>query len=473
MPYRDIREFIDRLEREGEVRRIEEEVDCNLEIGAMLHCSYEKGLPAPFFQRVKDYPKGYRVFGGTLGNYRRMAMAMDLDPNTHPRELVEEYLRRIKNPIKPRWVKEGPCKENILTGDRVDLLRFPVPQITPEDGGRFIGTWHLTISKAMDSDWVNWGMYRHMVHNRNTLGILLQHYAHIGTMYRRDYEPSGKPMEVAIAIGVEPISAWFSGTPIPYGVSEADMAGALRKEPVELIKCETVDLSVPATSEIVIEGEMRPHERMKEGPFGEFTGYVASLVEPRPYIRVKAITHRNDPILTMAATGVFYEGLTASCTSRAAEVLEALRGRGLPVTGVSCPIEGHSLLVVVAVKSLFGNIAEQVAHVVWGSTAGMTKPYLIVVSEDVDPFNLAEVVHSLMSKCHPYRGIVQQQHTMANPLWPFLSAYERRQKLGARAYFDCTWPIDWAPADVPARVAFKEIYPPEVQRKAIAVWEKK
>jgi 4-hydroxy-3-polyprenylbenzoate decarboxylase len=256
-------------------------------------------------------------------------------------------------------------------------------------------------------------------------------------------------------------------------VSEVDVAGGLRGKPLELVKCETIDLAVPATAEIVIEGEMRPHERKKEGPFGEFTGYVASLVEPRPVIHVKAITHRNTPILTMAATGVLYEGLIPSCTSRAAEILIALKGRGIPVSGVSVPPEGHSLLVVVAVKTLYSNIAEQVAHVVWGSEAGMTKPYLIVVDDDVDPFNMAEVVHAVASKCHPYRGILKQEHTIANPLWPFLSAYERQHKLGSRVYFDCTWPLDWDPADVPARVAFKEIYPTEVQQKAITKWQRK
>jgi 4-hydroxy-3-polyprenylbenzoate decarboxylase len=474
MPFKDLREFIAMCEKEGEVRRIEEEVDWNLEAGAILRYSYEKpGLPAPFFQRVKDYPKGYRLFGGTLGSCKRMAIAMDLDPNTPQSELIEEYTRRIKRPIKPRIVKDAPCKENILMGDQVDVLKFPVPQIIPDDGARYIGTLDLVISKGMNSDFVNWGTYRVAVHNRNTLGLLIHPYTHMGTQLRTEYEPAGKPMEVAVVISADPISTWLGGIPVPYGVSEADIAGGMRGEPVELVKCETIDLMVPATAEIVIEGELRPGDRMDEGPFGEYAGYMASLREPRPVIHVKAITHRNDPILTMAAPGVpMYEGLMSASVTRAAELLEALRGRGLPVTGVNVPPEGGCLLAVVAVKSLFGNIAEQVSHVVWGAVGGIIIPYLIVVDSDVDPLNMGEVVHALVSKCHPYRGIVRLEHTLGSPLWPFLNAYERLHKLGARAYFDCTWPVDWNKADVPARVAFREIYPQEVQQKATDKWQR-
>jgi 4-hydroxy-3-polyprenylbenzoate decarboxylase len=473
MPFNDLREYIDRLEQEGEVQRIEEEVDWDLEAGAMLHYSYEQqGMPAPFFQKIKDYPEGYRLFGGTLGSYKRSAIAMDIDPDASPHQLVEEYIKRIKKPIKPVMVSDGPCKENIIIGDDVDVLKFPVPQIIPDDGQRFIGTLDLVVAKELNSEWVNWGTHRVAVHNRNTLGVLIHRYTHLGTMLRNDYEPINKPMEVAVVISADPISAWTGGIPVPWGVSEVEIAGGMRREPVKMIKCETIDLAVPATAEIVIEGEIRPHDRMEEGPFGEYAGYVASLVEPRPVIRVKAITHRNDPILTMAAPGIpYYEGLVTANITRAAELLDALKGRGIPVSAVSVPPEGGCLIAVVAVNTLYSNIAEQVAHVIWGSVAGIIVPYIIVVDKDVDPFNMAEVIHALASKCHPYRGIMRQKNTLGSPLWPFLNAHERLHKLGSRAYFDCTWPLDWDVGDVPARVAFKEIYPTEVQQRALAKWQ--
>ncbi len=472
MPFKDVREFIARLEKEGEAQRIEEEVDWNLEAGAMVRRSNEQGLPAPFFQKVKDYPDGYRLFGEGLSNHRRIAIAMDMEPNTPVRELIEEYLRRKQQPIKPVLVNDGPCKENIHIGDEVDLLEFPVPMVHDGDGGRYIGTFHLTIAKDSDSGWVNWGMYRHMMHNKNKVGIEASPHTHFGILHRQRYEARNPSMEVAITIGVEPISTFCAATPVPYGVSEVDITGGIRGEPVELIKCETVDLTVPATAEIVIEGEIRPNETMDEGQFGEFTGYMAGLREPRMVIHVKAVTHRNNPILTMSCPGIPVDGAHAIMSiSTAGEFLELLRARGLAVTSVAEPPEAAQSLAVVAVKE--GSVrADDVAYTIWASRLGASTPYIIIVDDDVDPFNLGEVFHALVSKCHPYRGIVRLEHSRGIPLSPWLTRHEQKYLLGARAYFDCTWPPDWEPSEVPKRCSFEKIYPVEVQQRALAKWHK-
>lgn len=473
MPFKDLREFIVKLEKEGEVQRIKEEVDWKLEAGAILRKSAEEGLPAPLFQKVKDYPEGYRLFGGTASKFSRMAIAIDLSPNTPIKEIMEEYLRRKQQPLKPILVNDGPCKENIHVGDEVDLLEFPVPMLHEGDGGRYIGTWHLTICKDLDSDWVNWGMYRHMLHNKNTIGILQSTPTkHLWSIYTKSYEPRKKSMEIAIAIGTEPVSALCAANPMPYGVSEGDIAGGLRGEPVELIKCETVDLAVPATAEIVIEGEMRPHEEMDEGPFGEYTGYVASLKRPRPVIHVKAVTHRNNPILTMCCPGVPVDDNCVLSLTKGAETLAALRARGLPVTGVYVVPETSLLLTVVAVKALYSGVTEDIAHVVWGMASGHWTPYLIIVEDDVDPCNMTQVLHALVTKCHPFRGIVKEERSPVSSLLPFLNHHEREYRRGAKVYFDCTWPLDWDPADVPTRVSFADSYPLEIQQKALAIWQK-
>ena len=472
MPFKDVREFISRLEKEGEAQRIDEEVDWNLEAGAMLRRCHELGLPAPFFQKVKGYPEGYRLFGGSLSKFRRLAIAMGMDADTPPRELMEEYLRRKQQAKKPVLVNDGPCKENIHVGDEVNLLEFPALMMHGGDGGRYLGTFHLIVTKDLDSDWVNWGMYRHMLHNKNTLGIMAESHSHLGMMYRQGYEPRNKPMEVAIAIGVEPISSFCAASALSYGVSEVDIAGGIRGAPVELIKCETVDLAVPATAEIVIEGEIRPHERMDEGPFGEFTGYVVSSKQPRPVIHVKAVTHRNNPILTMSCVGIPVDDNVIQSLVKGAESLEALRARGLPVTGVSVFSEASNFLAVVAVKPHYSRVAEDIAHVIWGSRMGHSTPYIMVVDDDVDPFNMAQVLHALVTKCHPYRGIVRLESSPTTSLIPFLNHHERQYRLGAKVYFDCTWPLDWDPSDVPKRVSFRDSYPAEIQEKALAKWRK-
>lgn len=230
---------------------------------------------------------------------------------------------------------------------------------------------------------------------------------------------------------------------------------------------------MPATSEIVIEGEIRPHERREEGPFGEYTGYMATHRSPKMLIRVKAITFRNDPILTMTCEGV-------PCTDthaivgivKSGEFLEALRAQGMPVTGVCSPVEGADMFTVVAVKVPYANVAGEIANIIWATRLGKSTPYIVVVDDDVDPFNLGEVVHAMMTKCHPYQGIVKIERAVGSTLNPWASRYEHDHLIGGRAYFDCTWPKTWAPEDTPKKSSLAVLYPPEIQQKALARWHR-
>ncbi|MFC1980276.1 UbiD family decarboxylase [Chloroflexota bacterium] len=474
MPYKDVRDFIAKLGEEGEPIRIAEEVDWNLEAGAILRRSAEAGLPAVLFEKIKGYPEGFRLFGGGAASFKRMAISLDMSPDTPPKELMDEYLRRRQNPIKPVIVKDGPCKENVEIGDEVDLLKLPVPMIHGGDGGRFIGTWHATITKDPETGWMNWGMYRHMVMTKNAVGILLasprRHFLHT---YNKEYAPKNKPIPVAIAIGMEPVSALTATSPMPLGVAEVDAAGGLRGEPIELIKCETIDILVPATSEIIIEGEVKMDDTMEEGPFGEYTGYVGAIRAPRPAIRVKALTYRNNPILTFSNMGIPVDDNCSASLTRGSELLEALRQQGLPVVALNYPPECSYTLAIVSVKKTYNGVAADVAHVIWGtSSAGHNTPYIIVVQDDVDPFNIAQVFHALATKCHPIRDIHRTEQFSTEKLIPWLSQYERENQMGAAAYFDCTWPLDWDPKDVPQRVSLAESYPAEIQQKALDMWRK-
>src|SRR3989337_2282203 len=183
MPFRDNREYIEALEKAGEVVRVAQEVDWDLEAGAIIRRSYELKLPAPFFQKIKGYPKGFGMFGGPLANFRRLAIAMDMPADSHPGAILDEYHKRAQHPIKPVIVKDGPCKENVRIGDQVDLYELPAPMVHDGDGGRYISTWHFVLTKDMDSDWVNWGMYRQMIHNSRAMGGLFLPTQDIGVMY--------------------------------------------------------------------------------------------------------------------------------------------------------------------------------------------------------------------------------------------------------------------------------------------------
>lgn len=471
MAFDDIREFISALENEGEVVRIKEEEDWNLEACAMIRRSNEAGLPSPFFESVKDYPAGFTLFGEALSNHRKLAIAMGMDPDSPVKDMIDKYIEGRQSPIKPEIVKDGPCKENILLGDDVDLWKFPVPMIHDGDGGRFIGVWHLTVSKDPNSDWVNWGVHRHMVHDKNSIGIQGGPHTHV-MKHRQAWEDKGKPMEVAIVFGTEPITTMVAGSPIPHQVSEVDAAGGIRGEAIKLVKCETVDLMVPATAEIVLEGEIIPGDMKIEGPFGEFLGYMGGAREPRYVIRIKAITHRNNPILTTGS-----EGLPPSSThvihsvTKPGEFLQILRKQGLPVTAVSGLVEAATLLTVVAIKRGRAR-ADDVAHAIWSSRMGVATPWIIVVEDDVDPFDIRQVLHALFTKCHPKNGIVTLDRSRAIALFPFLNKHEQKYLMGAKTYFDCTWPPDWEPEDIPARCSFNSVYPEDIQKKALEIWAK-
>ncbi|MDP2661143.1 MAG: UbiD family decarboxylase [Dehalococcoidia bacterium] len=477
MAYADLREFIARLDAEGEIRAIEEEVDWNLELGAIVRRSCDLKAPAPFFQRIKGYPAGYRVIGASAaassrfgGYYTRVALALGMVPQSSPLEIMEEYIRRKRQLIKPAIVSEGPCKEEVHTGSDVNVLEFPAPFIHAGDGGRYIGTWHAVITKDPDSDWVNWGCYRLMVRNENTLTGLVIPSQHNGILYQK-YRTRNQPMEFAIALGIEPVSALVAVSRVPAGVSEVDVVGALRQEPVQLVKAETVDLMVPATAEIVLEGEMLPDDRELEGPFGEYTGYRSHHCSlPQPVYHIKAITHRRDPILPVCVTGVPPTDSIAPALTLAAELLDDLRQRGLPVKSVYIPPASANAMAVVSATVPYAGFAQRVAHSIWATHACSHLWNVVVVDEDVDPTNMDEVVHALSTRCHPDHGIYKVPNSHVHPLAPYLDPQDRPLGKGAYVLFDCTWPKDWRPEEIPVMSSFNVAWPQEIRNKVIEKW---
>lgn len=469
MAIKDNREFIEILEKTGDVVRIKQEVDWDLEVGAIARRTCEMNGPAPFFDKLKDYPEGYRIFAMPLATYRRVAIALGLDPDTSPRAIQAEYRNRIQHPIKPVVVNDAPCKEKIIQGEDVNLFQFPVPMVHEGDGGRYIGTWHGVVVKDPDSDWTNWGMYRLMTIDRRYMSGLCAPYSHQWRIIKSKYMP-GENVPFAVFIGADPLCSLVSSGPFGRR-SEVDYAGALRKEPVELVKCETNDLLVPAHAEIILEGEIVPHARAEEGPFGEFTGYSSDPRSPKLLYKIHAITHRNNPILTMSCPGI------PTCDSAIAQSLHLavlferlLTRHGIPYTGVWVPPQAETFIVVVGVKTIYPNIATLINNII--ASAQTVTNQVIVVDEDVDVFNLDQVLHALSTKCHPVRGIrVSDQQVMVLTLEPYLSPEERRTGRDARVVFDCTWPLDWPrETSVPRRISFNEAYPEAVKSKVEQNW---
>lgn len=478
MAYKDVRQYVSALEEHGELRRVKREVDWDLEAGAIMRFVSEKSLPAPLFQKIKGYPSGYTIFGCPMNTFGKFAIAMGLNPETSRRELEDIYRQRISERVKPIIVdkSKAPCKENIDVADQVDLFKFPAPMLHDGDGGRYLCTWHVTITKDPDTGWVNWGMYRQMIRDKNSLVGVIRPAAHIGVQFYRKYKPGKLPMPFAIAIGTEPISSFVAACKLPMNVNEADIAGALRQEPVELVKCETTDLEVPATSEIVIEGEISATEEDWEGPFGEYTGYCTNPRDKKPVYHVKAVSYRDNPILTASCMGTpVDESDIVQSISRSAQILAKLQESGIAVVAVNVAPECIGYLVVVSVMARVAqipNLAHRVASCIWGSAVGGNIPYVIVVDDDVDVYNLQQVLHAVVTKCHPYRGISRVESATGMAFMPFLSPYERSQRLSAKVVFDCTWPLHWDPVtDVPTKTSFDTAYPKEIRDHVLKNWE--
>lgn len=467
MAYKDNREFVEDLEKTGDAVRIQQEVDWDLEAGAIIRRACELRGPAPFFERIKDYP-GHRFFGAPLGTFRRLAVAMGLDADSSQQTIQNEYESRMDSPIKPKIVSDGPCKENIILGEEVDLFQFPVPMIHEGDGGRYIGSWHLVVTKDPDTGWTNWGMYRMMIHNRRVLVGYMEPHQHQGLIFFRKYVPRNEPMPFSIAIGADPISSLVASTAFRKGQDEADYAGALAQEPIELVKCHTNDLLVPSHSEIVLEGEVIPGTSLPEGPFGEYPGYRLPRLRRSPEYRVKVITHRHNPILTISNPGMPQDDSHVGLSLGAAVSLKRImRSRGIPVKDVNWPPIGVSHLMVVSVSKPSKETIDQIEDMVLSSRTPICAT--IIVDDDVDVFNMDEVWHALVTKCHPLRGIRARESTAT--LTPYLSRKELTEGKGARVIYDCTWPADWdRETDVPQRISFRESYPKETRDKVLENW---
>lgn len=467
--FKDNRRFIEALEKSGDIVRIKQEVDWDLEAGAIVRRTNEKQGPAALFEKIKDYPAGYRIFGAPLATWRRIAVAMDMPPDSSIKTLQDEYEARLRFPIQPMLVKDAPCKEVIIPENKVDLLQFPVPMYHWGDGGRYLGSWHLVITKDPDSDWTNWGLYRAMVYNRKTLACLLHSRQHQGMIFYNKYLPFKKPMPFVMALCADPLSSMAAGGQYLQGISEVTYAGALAQRPIELVKAETNDLLAPAHSEIIVEGEILPDVMAPEGPFGEFTGF-RTPQETRYIYRVKCITHRKDPILGMSVPGMpvdeshIVTALGGNATSK-----QMLREAGIPIKDMYRPPEaaGHLLIISVNTKEIPNPLPLTESIPFWD----LGQSLVMVVDDDINIFNLSEVIHAFATKCHPGRGIKTSNLAPFVALTPYLIKEDRKAPKGYRALFDCTWPRNWSrETDIPPRVSFNEVYPDNIKEKVLKNW---
>ena len=457
MAYNDLRDWIAALEKAGELKRIKTEVDPILEITEItdrvsksgrggLQKNGQPGGSALLFENVKGHP-GAKVLINQFGSERRMRLALGVNALEEIPERIK-LLMNVKSPegllekirmlpmladlgkFFPKTVPTGPCKE-VIKGDNFSLLAFPILKCWPQDAGRFI-TLPCVITRDPRTGKRNVGMYRMQVYDERTTGmhwqrqkVAAEHYRDSlraaasagatagvdimarssgGSMLAAGDRPSGK-LEVAVAIGTEPALTFSAMVPAPPEVEEFIIAGFLRQKPVELVKCETVDLEVPANAEIILEGYVNLDELRSEGPFGDHTGFY-SLADEYPVFHVTCITHRKD--LIYATTIVGKPPMEDAWMGKAVErIFLPLMKLTLPeIVDVNLPVEGvfHNLMIVSIRKSYPGH-ARKVMNGIWALGQAMFTKCIIVVDEDVDVQDIPEVVLRVSNNIDPERDI--------------------------------------------------------------------
>lgn len=446
----DLRDFIAECEKRGELQRIRSEVDWNLELSHVCKLNEaKKGGKTLLFENLKD-GNGVSVLGSALTTERRLAIALGMPDNLSLCEMAREWVElSAKNSIPPEIVSDGPILENVLEGDKVDLLSLPVPKFAPLDGGRYIGTAVSVITQHPDEGWTNIGTYRMQLLDRNHTAIQLHHGKHADLMLER-YRELGKPMPVAAVIGSAPIIFMMASATVPWGVSEYNRCGAIQGEPIEVIKSDYSGLLIPARAEIVLEGEISPDRSTysQEGPFGEYTGYYSAKSDDEylePVFTVKRILHRNDPIFWVTTTGQPVADIHMfGALQVSASIWSDLRDMKIPgIQSVYSLPEGTGrLTVVVSVKQRYPGHSTQVGHAVAGSTSGHYRlKNIIIVDDDIPADDIQKVLWAISTRLEAKRGVYVLEGTRGGPLDP--AVYISDRDVGSKLIMDATIPFHW------------------------------
>jgi UbiD family decarboxylase len=466
MPYTDLRDFMAQADQLGELRLVRG-ADWDLEIGAITDLAqHQINGPAVLFDDIKGYPSGFRILSNTLGSSSRTALLLGMPTGKTWQQLLPIWRERSKHlpsGIPPVEVADGPILENVIPKAKVDLGIFPTPKWHEKDGARYIGTATVDVIKDPDGPWVNLGCYRSAIADERHLTVYISPGKH-GRILRDKYFDAGKDMPIVLVFGQDPAIFIAASLEVPFGVSEYDYAGALKGEPMAIVRGRATGLPIPATAEVAVEGFLRPGVTSPEGPFGEWTGYYASSSREEPLLEVENLYYRNDPILggmppyKPPAELTSYRGLM-----RSALLWEQMERAGVPdVTGVWChEAGGVRLLTAVSIRPRYAGHARQALHVAAMCHAGAYMGrFVVVVDDDIDVTDLQDVTWALCTRCDPDRDADFIRRAWSGPLDPAIGPDEKMYN--SRLLFDATRPFEW-------RDKFPPVVEPSLEtRRAVA-----
>jgi len=418
MAYRSLREFTDRLQAAGELVRVARELDPHLEIAALAAALVRRGGPALLCENVRG--SRFPLLIGAYAGARRMAWALGVDDLAEHARAIEELVRtqppagmmdklrmlpklaRVAQAAPKRVGGRAPCQEVVM--EPPDLGLLPIMTCWPRDGGPFV-TMPVVITKDPDTGVRNLGMYRMQLYGPRETGMHWQLYKTGRRHYQRARE-LGRRVDVAVVLGGDPVLAYAATAPLPDGVDELLLAGFLRRKPVELVPCKTIDLEVPACADFVLEGYVDPAEPMRpEGPFGDHTGYYTPVV-PYPVFHVTAITHRRDAIYPSTVVGPppMEDAWLGKATERL--FLPLLKTTVPGLVDMNLPIEGvfHNLAIV-SIRKSEPHQARKLCYALWGLGQMATAKCVVVVDEDVNVHDLREVTWRALTSIDPKRDV--------------------------------------------------------------------
>jgi len=457
MNYRDLRDFIQQLEKLGELKRVSQAVDPVLEITEICDRTLKLGGPALLFENVKN--SNVPVLANLFGTPYRVALGMGEDSVEALHE-VGKLLAFLKEPeppkgmkdawdklpvfkqvlnMSPKVIKNAPCQECIIEKKTIDLASIPVQTCWPEDAGPLI-TWGLVVTRGPNKERQNLGIYRQQVIGKNR--VIMRWLSHRGgALDFREWQQQhpGEPFPIAVALGADPATILAAVTPVPDALSEYGFAGLLRGSKTEVVKCQLSDLQVPASAEYVLEGFIYPDDRAPEGPFGDHTGYY-NEVESFPVFSIERITHRNNPIYHTTYTGRPPDE-PAILGVALNEVFVPLIQKQFPeIIDFYLPPEGCSYrMAVVSMKKQYPGHAKRVMMGVWSFLRQfMYTKFVIVVDDDVDVRNWEDVIWAITTRMDPARDTVMIENTPID----YLDFASPVSGLGSKMGLDATskWP---------------------------------
>jgi len=447
----DLRNWLNEVEALGQLKRVKG-AEANLEIGVMTEVNGQRRGAALLFDEIPGFDKGFRVLTGSMLNAKRLALTLGYRDVDTDHQLVSRLQGKMigfeqaaaQYPIQE--TSTGTVLQNRQLGVDVNLLKFPAPKWHAHDGGNYLGTGCIVMTKDPDSGRINFGSYRLMVQDEKSITLHISS-AHHGAINIRKYQDRGEPAPVAVSLGHHPLYLIVASMGIPYGISEFEYLGAIAGKSVPVVRGEMTGLPIPAASEFALEGFCSFEDFRDEGPFGEYTGYYASGRGKEPVINVRAVYHRDDPINLGAPPGrPPHDYSYVNALMKSISVKESLVKDGIPdVKGVWYhEAAGVNFFVVVSIRQRFPGHARQAGFMAAQCQAAGNHlgRYVVVVDDDIDPTDLNEVIWAIGTRSNPEKDIDIMRNSYSSPLDPI---YPDQGKIffGSRAVIDACKPYDW------------------------------